>query len=152
MSFGNTPSIPRLPDEKQLISKESWRPYKKEVLFAVWSKKLTGYINRTIPKPNSYPGPLYPPTQTTTLVFSPTPYPEEWEVCNRQVAGAIVSNITDPVRLCWELPSLFDANSLWFHVTSLTYWTFHTFITLSCYNLSGSSLRVSSTLSITYSH
>ncbi|KAJ3860244.1 hypothetical protein EV359DRAFT_27663, partial [Lentinula novae-zelandiae] len=77
----------------------NWRPYKREILFAVQSKGVTGYIDGTIPKPNSYPGPIYPTTQQTTPLFSPTPFPEEWEACDRLVAGAIVSNITDPVGL-----------------------------------------------------
>ncbi|KAJ3862763.1 hypothetical protein EV359DRAFT_83007 [Lentinula novae-zelandiae] len=99
MLFGNSPNIPRLPDEKQLVGEENWRLYKREILFAVQSKGLTGYIDSTIPKPNSYPGPIYPSTQLTTPLFSPTPYPEEWEAHDRLVAGAIVSNIIDPVGL-----------------------------------------------------
>ncbi|KAJ3858552.1 hypothetical protein EV359DRAFT_684, partial [Lentinula novae-zelandiae] len=34
-----------------------------------------------------------------TPLFSPTPFPEEWEARDRLVAGAIISNITDPVGL-----------------------------------------------------
>ncbi|KAJ3921493.1 hypothetical protein F5877DRAFT_64903 [Lentinula edodes] len=99
MSFGNSPNIPRLPDEKQLVSEESWRPYKREILFAVQSKGLTGYIDGTIPKPNAYPGPIYLSTLPPTPLFSPTPCLEEWEARDRLVAGAITSNITDPVGL-----------------------------------------------------
>ncbi|KAJ3858173.1 hypothetical protein EV359DRAFT_88144 [Lentinula novae-zelandiae] len=99
MLFGNSPNIPRLPEEKQLAGEENWRPYKREILFAVQSRGLTRYINGTIPKPNSYPGPIYPTTQVTTPWFSPTPFPKEWEAHDRLVAGTIVSNITDPVRL-----------------------------------------------------
>ncbi|KAJ4478653.1 hypothetical protein C8J55DRAFT_561002 [Lentinula edodes] len=99
MSFGNSPNIPRLPDEKQLIGEDNWRPFKREVTFAVQSKGLMGYLDGTIAHPNKYPAPIYPPTQLTTPLFSPTPYPEEWEARDRLVAGAIVSNIIDPVRL-----------------------------------------------------
>lgn len=99
MSYGNIPNIPRLPDEKQLVGEENWRPYKREILFAVQSKGLSGYIDRTIPKPNSYPGPIYPASQPATPLFSPTPCPEEWEARDWLVTGAIVSNIIDPVGL-----------------------------------------------------
>ncbi|KAJ3869613.1 hypothetical protein EV359DRAFT_12497, partial [Lentinula novae-zelandiae] len=34
-----------------------------------------------------------------TPLYSPTPCPEEWEARDRLVAGAIVSNITDPTGL-----------------------------------------------------
>lgn len=94
-------NIPRLPDEKQLIGEENWRPFKCEILFAVQSRGLTGYMDGTIPKPTpraeDYPGPIYPTTATPP--YSPTPYPEEWELRDRLVAGAIVSNITDPIGL-----------------------------------------------------
>lgn len=99
MLFGNTPNIPRLPDEKQLVGKENWRLYKREILFAVQSRGLTGYIDGMIPRPNSYPGLIYPSAQTTTPLFSSTPCLEEWEACDRLIAGAIVSNITNPVGL-----------------------------------------------------
>ncbi|KAJ3858430.1 hypothetical protein EV359DRAFT_52229, partial [Lentinula novae-zelandiae] len=69
------------------------------ILFAVQSRGLAGYIDSTIPRPNSYPGPIYPTTQTPTPLFSPTPCLEEWEARDRLVAGAIVLNITDPVGL-----------------------------------------------------
>lgn len=99
MSFGNSPNIPRLPDERQLVGEDNWRPYKREILFAVQSKGLTGYIDGTIPRPSTYPGQIYPPTQLQTPLFSLTPCLEEWEARDRLVAGAIVSNITDPVGL-----------------------------------------------------
>ncbi|KAJ3858692.1 hypothetical protein EV359DRAFT_87353 [Lentinula novae-zelandiae] len=99
MSFGNSPNIPRLPDEKQLVGEENWRPYKREILFAVQARGLSGYIDGSIPKPNSYPGPIYPVSQPPTPLFSPTPCLEEWELCDRLIARAIVSNITDPVGL-----------------------------------------------------
>ncbi|KAJ3861260.1 hypothetical protein EV359DRAFT_9294, partial [Lentinula novae-zelandiae] len=38
-------------------------------------------------------------THTPTPLFSPTPCLEEWESRDRLVAGAIVSNVTDPVGL-----------------------------------------------------
>lgn len=98
MSFGSSPNIPRLPDEKQLIGEESWRPYKREIAFAIQSRGLMGYMDRTIPRPNQYPGQIYPSSQPTPL-FSPTPCLEEWEARDRLVAGVIVSNITDPVGL-----------------------------------------------------
>lgn len=100
MSFGSSLNIPRLPEEKQLAGEENWRPYKWEILFAVQSRGLTGYIEGTIPKPNSYLQPIYPAVQATTTPWSsPTPFPEEWDARDRLVAGTIISNITDPVRL-----------------------------------------------------
>ncbi|GAW04347.1 retrotransposon Ty1-copia subclass [Lentinula edodes] len=100
MSFGNSPNIPRLPDEKQLVGEDNWRPFKRDITFAVQSKGLAGYLDGTIARPSKYPDPIYPPTQPTgTPLFSPTPCPEEWEIRDRLVAGAIVSNITDPVGL-----------------------------------------------------
>ncbi|KAJ3858419.1 hypothetical protein EV359DRAFT_87776 [Lentinula novae-zelandiae] len=99
MSFGNSLNIPRLPDEKQLIGEENWRPFKREITFAVQSRGLNRYLDGTIPRPSSYPGPIYPPTLTPTPLFSPTPCLEEWELRDRLVAGAIISNITDPVGL-----------------------------------------------------
>ncbi|KAJ3860976.1 hypothetical protein EV359DRAFT_66879 [Lentinula novae-zelandiae] len=97
MLFGNSPNIPRLPDKRQLVGEDNWRPYKHEILFAVQSKGLMGYIDGTIPRPGTYPGQIYPPAQLQTPLFSLTPCLEEWEA--RLVAGAIVSNITDPVGL-----------------------------------------------------
>ncbi|KAJ3858494.1 hypothetical protein EV359DRAFT_9290, partial [Lentinula novae-zelandiae] len=70
-----------------------------EVTFMVQSKGLTGYLDGTITHASKYPGQIYPPTQLTTPLFSPTPYPEEWEAHDRLVASAIVLNITDPVGL-----------------------------------------------------
>ncbi|KAJ3863729.1 hypothetical protein EV359DRAFT_42560, partial [Lentinula novae-zelandiae] len=101
MSTGSLVNIPRLPDEKLLVGEENWRPFKREILFAVQSRGLTGYMDGTIPKPTprteDYPGPIYP--TTATPLYSPTPYPEEWELRDRLVAGAIVSNIVDPIGL-----------------------------------------------------
>lgn len=99
MLFRNSLNIPRLPEKKQLISEDNWRPFKQEVTFAFQSKGLTGYLNGTITHPNKYPGPIYLPTQLTTPLFSPTPYPEEWEARDRLAAGAIVLNIINPVGL-----------------------------------------------------
>lgn len=99
MSFGNSPNIPRLPDEKQLIGEDNWRPFKREITLAIQSRGLNGYLDGTIPRPSSYPGPIYPSTHATTPLFSATPCPEEWELRDRLVAGAIISNITDPVGL-----------------------------------------------------
>ncbi|KAJ3917357.1 hypothetical protein F5877DRAFT_68308 [Lentinula edodes] len=111
MSFGNSPNIPRLPDEKQLVGEENWRPFKREIMFAVQSRGLTGYLDGTIPRPSNYPGPIYPPTQLTTPLFSPTPFPEEWEARDRLVAGVIVFNITDPVGL--GVDETKRANEIW---------------------------------------
>ncbi|KAJ3863325.1 hypothetical protein EV359DRAFT_82495 [Lentinula novae-zelandiae] len=101
MSAGNLVNIPRLPDEKQLAGEENWRPFKREILFAVQLRGLTGYMDGTIPKPTprtqDYPGPIYPTMATPP--YSPTPHPEEWELRDRLVGGAIVSNIVDPIGL-----------------------------------------------------
>ncbi|KAJ3858500.1 hypothetical protein EV359DRAFT_68966 [Lentinula novae-zelandiae] len=101
MSAGNLVNIPRLPDEKQLAGEENWRPFKREISFAVQSRGLTGYMDGTIPKltprTQDYPGPIYP--MMATPPYSPTPHPEEWELRDRLVAGAIVSNIVDPIGL-----------------------------------------------------
>ncbi|KAJ3858290.1 hypothetical protein EV359DRAFT_69127 [Lentinula novae-zelandiae] len=95
-----SPNIPRLPDEKQLVGEDNWRPFKCEITFAVQSKGLAGYLDGTIARPSKYPDPIYPPTQPTgTPLFSPTPCPEEWEIRDQLIAGAIVSNIIDPVGL-----------------------------------------------------
>ncbi|KAJ3918191.1 hypothetical protein F5877DRAFT_43079, partial [Lentinula edodes] len=94
-------NIPRLPDEKQLIDEDNWRPFKREILFAVQSRGLTGYMDGTIPKPTptteNYPRSIY--QVVPTPAYSVTPYPEEWEVRDRLVAGVIVSNIIDPIGL-----------------------------------------------------
>lgn len=82
-----------------LTGEENWRPYKQEILFAVQLRGLTGYIGRMIPRPNNYPGPIYPLAQTTTPLFRLTPCLEEWEARDRLVAGVIISNITDPASL-----------------------------------------------------
>lgn len=95
MSFGNSPKIPRLTDEKQLVGEDNWRPFKHEITFAVQSKGLAGYLDGTIARPSKYPA------QPATPLYSPTPCPEEWEIHDQLIAGAIVSNITDPVGLVW---------------------------------------------------
>lgn len=100
MSFRSSPNILRLPNKKQLVGEENWRPYKREILFAIQLRGLTGYIDGTIARPNSYPGQLYPPMQhIATPLYSATPYPEELQARDRLVAGVIVLNITDPVGL-----------------------------------------------------
>ncbi|KAJ3862299.1 hypothetical protein EV359DRAFT_65754 [Lentinula novae-zelandiae] len=91
----------KLPDEKQLVGEENWRPFKCEISFAVQARGLTGYMDGTTPKPTptteNYPRPIY--QAAPTPAYSVTPCLEEWVLHDRLVAGAIVSNIADPIGL-----------------------------------------------------
>ncbi|KAJ3859090.1 hypothetical protein EV359DRAFT_68462 [Lentinula novae-zelandiae] len=88
-----------------------------ETLSGGGARGLTGYLDRTIPKPTprvtdtttEYPAPIYP--TAAMQPYSLTLCPEEWETQDRLVAGAIVSNIVDPVGL--GINELKRASEIW---------------------------------------
>ena len=94
-------TAPRFPESKQLSGEDSWREYKREVLLAVGSRGLTGYLDGTIvkPLPGVQGGTVYPPTATTTPIYSTTPFLEEWLARDAITTSIIVTNTTDPVGI-----------------------------------------------------
>ncbi|KAF5377741.1 hypothetical protein D9757_009387 [Collybiopsis confluens] len=89
-------TAPRFPEAKQLIGEENWKEYKREVLLAVRSRSLMGYLEGTILQPT----PPYSFTTTTpTVIYSTTPLPEEWVARNAITSSIIITNIVDPVGL-----------------------------------------------------
>ncbi|KIK52650.1 hypothetical protein GYMLUDRAFT_179909, partial [Collybiopsis luxurians FD-317 M1] len=100
----NSVTAPRFPEAKQLIGEDNWREYKREVVLAVQSRSLMGYLDGTIPKPlpttsaspGSYGRSVYPAIAATPY-YSAIPHFEEWITRDAITTSIIVTNIVDPV-------------------------------------------------------
>ncbi|KIK56830.1 hypothetical protein GYMLUDRAFT_247607 [Collybiopsis luxurians FD-317 M1] len=98
----NSVTAPRFPEAKQLVGEGNWQEYKREVVLAVQSRSLMGYLDGTIAKPlpttsaspGSYGGTIYPAIAATPF-YSAIPHFEEWITCDTITTSIIVTNIID---------------------------------------------------------
>ncbi|KAF9266303.1 hypothetical protein L218DRAFT_1017309 [Marasmius fiardii PR-910] len=88
-------NAPSFPEDRHLMSAENYRAFKDFVISTVCGKALIGYLNGTIPRPTTATASQLL-SQSTTVLNSPTPTPEEWDQCEGWIAGVIYQNINDP--------------------------------------------------------
>lgn len=98
MSSG-IPSLTIL-SEEQKFNGENLLQWKNNMTQLLGSKGLMGYIDGTIPKPESTtPATSTETTATPTPIYSSTPILDEWKFCDQLTRGHIVLNCTDAASL-----------------------------------------------------
>ncbi|KAF9265163.1 hypothetical protein L218DRAFT_943393 [Marasmius fiardii PR-910] len=88
-------NAPSFPEDCRLMSAKNYHAFKDFVISTVHGKALIGYLNGTIPHPTTATTSQLL-SQSTTVLNSPTPTPEEWDQHEEWVAGVIYQNINNP--------------------------------------------------------